>query len=119
MTIVIIAYSDEREDSDSSLSMKLQAGGMPVTTALLVEACSPPPEVPQEKLAPRRLGHQRQQSDSVIQMSHHNNLNMSVQLDLDRDDTMSEGSATLPRTSRPSSLCASQPGRSGHSTLVS
>ena len=100
--------------------MKLLAGGMPITTALLVEACSPPPEVPNERPNTHpRLRHQRQQSDSVLQqMSHPNNLNISVQLDLDRDDTVSEGSATLPRTSRPSSICVSQ-GRSGHSTLVS
>ena len=109
---------DQRQDSAESLSMKLQAGGMPVTTALLVEACSPPPEVPKAKPALHRLRHQRQKSDSVVHLSHHNNLNMNLELDLDRDDTVSEGSATLPRTSRPSSVCQTQ-GRTGHNTLVS
>lgn len=101
---------------DDSLSLKLRAGGMPATTARLVEACAPPCLTESQQSIPRTLRHQRQVSDSVLK-------------DLRRDDdddeedeleTRSIGTpSTLPRLSRPSSIASPANGSSKHSTLVS
>ena len=100
---------------DDSLSLKLRAGGMPATTARLVEACAPPslndslPNI-------RSLRHQRQVSDSVLK-----DLRIDDDDDDDDDlDTKSLGTpSTLPRLSRPSSIATPATGSSKHSTLVS
>lgn len=99
---------------DDSLSLKLRAGGMPATTARLVEACAPPCLTESQQSIPRTLRHQRQVSDSVLK-------------DLRRDDdddeedeleTRSIGTpSTLPRLSRPSSIASPANGSSKHSTL--
>ena len=102
---------------DASLSLKLRAGGMPATTARLVEACAPP-SLSESQLSIRSLRHHRQVSDSVLK---------DLRRDEDDDDdddeeqeTKSVGTpSTLPRLSRPSSIASPSTGPSKHSTLVS
>lgn len=103
---------------DASLSLKLRAGGMPATTARLVEACAPP-SLSESQLSIRSLRHHRQVSDSVLK-----DLRRDEEDDDDDDDegqeTKSVGTpSTLPRLSRPSSIASPSTGPSKHSTLVS
>lgn len=98
---------------DDSLSLKLRAGGMPATTARLVEACAPP-SLNDSLPSIRSLRHQRQVSDSVLK---------DLRIDDDDDDDLDTKSlgtpSTLPRLSRPSSIATPAAGSSKHSTLVS
>ena len=110
------AYAGHHDSGDDSLSIKLRAGGMPATTARLVEACAPP-SLNESQLSIRSLRHQRQVSDSVLK---------DLRRDDDDDDddeeveTKSVGTpSTLPRLSRPSSIASPATGPSKHSTLVS
>lgn len=97
---------------DDSLSLKLRAGGMPATTARLVEACAPP-SLNDSLPSIRSLRHQRQVSDSVLK-------DLRIDDDDDDLDTKSLGTpSTLPRLSRPSSIATPATGSSKHSTLVS
>ena len=99
---------------DDSLSIKLRAGGMPATTARLVEACAPP-SLTESQLSIRSLRHHRQVSDSVLK-----DLRRDDYDDDDDLDTKSLGTpSTLPRLSRPSSIATPATGSSKHSTLVS
>jgi len=107
-----------QDNLDDSLSIKLRAGGMPATTARLVEACAPP-SLNESQLSIRSLRHHRQVSDSVLK-----DLRRDDDEDDDDDDeaqeTKSVGTpSTLPRLSRPSSTASPATGPSKHSTLVS
>ena len=107
-----------QDSLDDSLSIKLRAGGMPATTARLVEACAPP-SLNESTLSIRSLRHHRQVSDSVLK-----DLRRDDDDDDDDDDeeqeTKSVGTpSTLPRLSRPSSIASPATGPSKHSTLVS
>ncbi|XP_020612664.1 uncharacterized protein LOC110051032 [Orbicella faveolata] len=105
-----------QDSLDDSLSIKLRAGGMPATTARLVEACAPP-SLNESQLSIRSLRHHRQVSDSVLK-----DLRRDDDEDDDDDDeaqeTKSVGTpSTLPRLSRPSSTASPATGPSKHSTL--
>ncbi|KAK3743840.1 hypothetical protein QZH41_002457 [Actinostola sp. cb2023] len=95
--------------SEESLSIRLQAGGMPADTANLVEACSPPPS---EK-SYRSLRHQRQQSDSAVARVYREEEDMKREKEL----ALKGSSSTLPRPSRPSSIATTQGSHSHHNTL--
>lgn len=102
----------QKESVDDSLSIKLRAGGMPATTARLVEACAPP-SLTESQLSIRSLRHHRQVSDSVLK-----DLRRDDYDDDDDLDTKSLGTpSTLPRLSRPSSIATPATGSSKHSTL--
>ena len=111
----MLSYTGHQQIGDDSLSLKLRAGGMPATTARLVEACAPP-SLSESQMSIRSLRHQRQVSDSVLK---------DLRRDDDDDDddeemdTKSIGTpSTLPRLSRPSSIASPATGSSKHSTLV-
>ena len=113
---ITFSCTGNQDGSDDSLGIKLRAGGMPATTARLVEACAPP-SINESQLSIRSLRHQRQVSDSVLKELRHD--------DDDDDDDDEEGEtksvgtpSTLPRLSRPSSIASPATGQSKHSTLV-
>ena len=112
---VIFIITGHQDILDNSLSIKLRAGGMPATTARLVEACAPP-TLNESQVSIRSLRHQRQVSDSVLK-------DLRDDDDDDDDDdemeTKSVGApSTLPRLSRPSSIASPVTGSSKHNTLV-
>ena len=143
-------FSGCETSSEESLSVKLRAGGMPETTAMLVEACSAPSEendqhypfsnndqvcLPITVSPPQEMQHQfprhkRHTSDSTNPttdslslrhpLKHSRQISESMLRDLRDEDDMdvaSQGSSTLPRASRPSSIAS--PSSSSHrSTLV-
>ncbi|XP_068704201.1 rho GTPase-activating protein 39-like isoform X1 [Montipora foliosa] len=100
---------------DDSLSLKLRAGGMPATTARLVEACAPS-SLSASPQNVRSLRHKRQVSDSVLK-----DLRRDDDDDDDDDDALETRSigtpSTLPRISRPSSIASPATGSSKHNTL--
>lgn len=110
----IVSNKGHQDILDNSLSIKLRAGGMPATTARLVEACAPP-TLNESQVSIRSLRHQRQVSDSVLK-------DLRDDDDDDDDDdemeTKSVGApSTLPRLSRPSSIASPVTGSSKHNTL--
>lgn len=110
----IFIITGHQDILDDSLSIKLRAGGMPATTARLVEACAPH-TLNESQKSVRSLRHQRQVSDSVLK-------DLRGDDDDDDDDeveTKSVGTpSTLPRLSRPSSIASPATGSSKHNTLV-
>lgn len=109
----IVSNKGHQDILDDSLSIKLRAGGMPATTARLVEACAPH-TLNESQKSVRSLRHQRQVSDSVLK-------DLRGDDDDDDDDeveTKSVGTpSTLPRLSRPSSIASPATGSSKHNTL--
>ena len=108
-----------QDSLDDSLSIKLRAGGMPATTARLVEACAPP-SLNESQLSIRSLRHHRQVSDSVLKDLRRDDDDDDDDDDDEEQETKSVGTpSTLPRLSRPSSIASPATGPSKHSTLVS